>query len=150
MTEKMRTKVSLNFIGRSKAVKEGGVLVKNLEEIEVECLPLDLPHEIKVDISKLKTFDDVIKIEDLAIPPKVKILENKDEIVATVTPPRTEEELKALEEEVEEKVEEVEGVKKEEVSPEAETEEEGARGKEGMPPKTRETPPHERSETEKK
>lgn len=146
--EEIKTKIPLKFIGESKAVKElGGVLEKPLEEIEVECLPKDLPREIKVDISHLKTFDDVIRIKDLSFPLGVKILEDKRETVALVSPPRAEEELKELEEEIEEKVEEVEGVKKEEEEVE---EVEEARGKEGMPPKTRETPPHEKAETESK
>jgi len=146
--EKIKAEVPLETVGESKAVKElGGVLEKPLEEIEVECLPKDLPHEIKVDISRLETFDDVIRIKDLRIPSGVKVLEDKKETVALVSPPRKEEELKELEEEVEEKVEEVEGVKKEEEEVE---EVEEARGKEGMPPKTRETPPHEKPQTESK
>ena len=146
--EEIKTRVPLKFIGESKAVKElSGILEKPLEEIEVECLPKDLPHEIKVDISSLETFDDVIRIKDLKIPPQVKVLEDKNETVALVSPPRKEEEIEELEKEVEEKVEEVEGVKKEE---EVAEEVEGARGKEGMPPKTREVPPHEKPETESK
>lgn len=143
--EKIKTEVPLEFVKESKAVKElGGILRKPLEEIEVECLPKDLPHEIKVDISSLKTFDDVIRIKDLTVSPNVKILEDKEEAVALVSPPRKEEELKELEEEVEEKVEDVEGVKKKE------EEVEEARGKEGMPSKTREKPPHEKAGTESK
>jgi large subunit ribosomal protein L25 len=115
LTEKIKAKVSFVFFGISSAVKEkGGVLVKNIDEIEVEALPQDLPKEIKVDISKLKEFTDVVRIKDLNIPLAVEVLAKPEEIVATTTPPRSEEELKALEEKVEEKVEEVEGVKKEE------------------------------------
>lgn len=120
MSEKITAKVNLVYTGESSAVKEsGGVLVKNFDVIEVECLPADLPKEIKVDISPLKTFDDVIKVSDLNIPSEVKVLVDKNEVVATVTPPRSEEELKALDEEVTEKVEEVKGVKKEEPKLEA-------------------------------
>lgn len=136
--EKIKATVPIKFIGESKAVKElGGILEKPLEEIEVECLPQDLPHEIEVDISLLETFDHVIRIKDLKIPANIKVLEDNEEAVALVSPPRTEKELKELEEEVVEKVEEVEGVKKEEKKAE---EVEQARGKEGMPPKTRKVP----------
>lgn len=115
MKEKITAYVELNYVGKSKAVKDlAGILVKNMNEIEVKCLPADLPKEINVDISKLNTFDDFIKIKDLDIPEKVEIDYNLEDIVATVTPPRSEEELDALDEEVEEKVDEVEGVKKEE------------------------------------
>lgn len=125
MTEKINAEVGLNFVGEAPAVKElGGVLVKALDHLEVECLPGDLVHEIAVDLSSLKSFEDVIVIKDLNIPEKIKVLKNEDEVVVKVQPPRSEEELKALEEEVEEKVEEVAGVKEEEKK------EEGEEGKE--------------------
>lgn len=114
MKEKITANVELSYVGVSRAVKDlAGILVKNLKEIEIRCLPINLPKEIKVDISSLNTFDDFIKIKDLKIPEGVEIDYNQDDIVATATPPRSEEELEALDEEVEEKVDEVEGVKKE-------------------------------------
>jgi len=118
--------VPLVFEGEAPAVKNlEGVLVKNITEIEVEALPANLPHEIKVDISVLKTFDDLIHIKDLKIPDGVKISINPDEIVALVSPPRSDEELKSLEEKVEEKIEEVAKVGEEEKAAEAVEEEEG-------------------------
>jgi len=126
MKEKITSSVPLKFIGKSKAVEEKeGVLVKNLDEIEVECLPADLPRSIEVDISGLNTFDDTILVKDLDIPKEVKVLTNKDEVIAAVQPPRTEEELKGLEEETKEEVEKVEGVKEEEEVPETGEEVEG-------------------------
>ncbi|PJE57537.1 MAG: hypothetical protein COU82_01355, partial [Candidatus Portnoybacteria bacterium CG10_big_fil_rev_8_21_14_0_10_38_18] len=62
------------------------------------------------------TFDKHIRIKNLELPPGVKILADPEEMVASVIPPRTEEELKALEEKPEEKVEEVEVAKEGEVS----------------------------------
>ncbi len=89
MAEKLKAKVVLDFIGESKAVKElGGVLVKNISEVEVECLPADLPHSIIVDISKLEALQASILIKDLPIPDKVKILTHSDEVVAKIQPPR--------------------------------------------------------------
>lgn len=126
MTEKIKAEVSLVFVGASRAVKEkGGVLVKNITELEVEALPEDLPHELIVDISSLKTFEDAVKISDLKLPKGVEVLAEKEEIVAMVSPPRSEEELKALEEEVVEKVEEVA------VEKEKKEEEKAEEGKEG-------------------
>ncbi len=125
MDEKIKTKVPLSFEGESEAVKFlGGVLVKNIHELEIEALPVDLPKEITVNINYLKTFEDRIKIQDLAIPTKVKVLAKFDEIVAMVTPPRSEAELEALKGEVLEDVTKVEVVKKEkkeEVATETET-----------------------------
>lgn len=115
MTEKITAEVPLEFRGVSPAVKDAsGVLVKNMDKFEVSCFPQDLPHSIPVLISALKTFEDVIHVKDLEIPDKVEVLANPSDVVASVTPPRSEEEIAALEEKVEEKVEEVEGVKEEE------------------------------------
>lgn len=102
MTEKITTEIELNFIGESKAVKElGGVLVKNTNSIEVKCLPGDLVSKIDVDISVLETFDDAIHVKDLDVSDKIKVLTDIEEIVATVMPPRTAEELEKLDEKVE-------------------------------------------------
>lgn len=98
MDEKMRVKIPINFIGESLAVKDlGGVLVNNITEIEVMCLPQDLIQKIDVDISKLKTFNDSIYVKDLVIPATMKILLHTEDIVSKVVPPRSEKELEALE-----------------------------------------------------
>jgi len=89
MTEKLKAKVVLEFLGEAPAVKTlGGVLVKVLTEVEVECLPADLPHNIPVSLDKLKELTDSIHIKDLQVPAKVKILAPADELVAKVQPPR--------------------------------------------------------------
>lgn len=118
MTEKLTAHIPLHFTGESQAIKAlGGVLVKNLSEVEVECLPGDLPPYFEIDISKLNTFEDVIRVADIAVSDKVEIKTNPDEVVTLVAAPRTEEELKSLEEKpVEADVTQVEGV----VKPEAE------------------------------
>ncbi len=124
MDEEIETEVPIEFLGESLAVKElGGMLVKNMDTIEVKCLPGNLPHEFKVDISKIKTFDDHFKVSDLEIPEKVEILSEMDTVIALVAPPRTEEELASLEEKVEEDVTKVEGVVKETPTEEGATEE---------------------------
>lgn len=89
MTDKLKAHVSLEYVGESKAVKTlGGVLVKLLNEVEVECLPGDLPHKIEVDISNLNTFDDAIHVKDLKVSSKVRVLTSGEETVAKVQPPR--------------------------------------------------------------
>ncbi|KKS44534.1 hypothetical protein A2567_02560 [Candidatus Azambacteria bacterium RIFOXYD1_FULL_42_11] len=108
MDEKIIKKVPLNFVGSSPAVNElGGVLVKAMQELEVRALPADLPHEIQVDISNLKTFDDNILIQDVNLPKNIEALENIETSVASIIPPRSEAELEALSGAVEEKVEEI-------------------------------------------
>jgi len=120
MTEKIRVESLLKFVGEAPAVKElGGTLVKSIDKIEIECLPQDLVHEIEVDISSLKTFEDIIHIKDLKIPAGIKVLADANAAVATVEAPLTEEELKELEAKPEEKVEEVAVVEKEKKEEEA-------------------------------
>ncbi len=120
MNEKIETEVELIFIGESEAVKAlGGVLVKNMDKLEISCLPANLPSHIDVDISKLKTFEDHIAIKDIQLPEKVEVKVDLETVVALVTPPRSEEELSGLSEKVEEDVTKVEGV----VKPEAPAEE---------------------------
>lgn len=106
--QKIKTHILLAFTGESEAVKSsGGVLVKQIYKIEIEALPNDLPHEVVVDISLLKTFQDVITIGDLKLSQSVKVFGDPKEIIAKVIPPRTEEELDALQQEVVMKVDEI-------------------------------------------
>ncbi len=89
MTKKLKAAVVLEFIGESQAVKAlGGVLVKVLSEVEVECLPADLPHNIVVSLDVLKTLHDTIHVKDLPVPAKVKLITEADELVVKVQPPR--------------------------------------------------------------
>lgn len=93
MSERMKADIPLKFKGESLAVKDlKGVLVTNIDELEVECLPKDLVPEIEVDISALKTFDDVIRVKDVQIPKTLTVLDNAEEAVALVIPPREEKE----------------------------------------------------------
>lgn len=109
MTEKLTTEIPLNFINESPAVVElEGSLVTNRDNLEVECLPGDLVSEFEVDLSTLKTFDDAIKVSDINIPSTIEVKADLDEVIAQVMPPRSEEEMAALEEEVKEDVEAVE------------------------------------------
>lgn len=117
MDEKIITNVPLEFIGVSPAVKEkGGILVKNMHEIEVEAFPQDLLSHIEVDISSLAELHSNIYVKDLLISSKARILAEPNEIVASVVEPKEEkEEVPApAEEEITEKAvsetgEEVEG-----------------------------------------
>lgn len=115
MDEKIETEVDLVFVGESPAVKElGGVLVKSLDNVEISCLPANLPSSIEVDIAAIKNFEDHIYIKDLKISKEVEVKNDPETVVALVTPPRSEEELSSLEEKVVEDVTKVEGVVKEE------------------------------------
>src|SRR5512134_917966 len=93
LTEKLRTAVSLNFVGVSLAVKDfGAVFVHNLEQFHVECLPTDLPERIDVDISPLARIGDGIRVRDVVVPDNIRVLENADTMVAVASAPKVEEE----------------------------------------------------------
>lgn len=96
MDEKIKAEIPLTFEGESAAVRElDGVLVTNLNEIEVECLPGDLPSEIVVSLEPLETFEDAVTVADLKVAPGVEILNEADTNVVAVQPPKTEEQLEA-------------------------------------------------------
>jgi large subunit ribosomal protein L25 len=119
MTEKLEADIELNFIGESPAVKEqGGIFLRTLDKVKVSCLPADLVPSIEVDISVLKTFDDRIHVSDLSLPKGLTLLEKNEEVIASVSAPRSEAELASLSEKVEENVETVEVAKKEKAADE--------------------------------
>jgi large subunit ribosomal protein L25 len=115
LDEKIKARIPLNFVGESPAVKNlGGILVKNISEIEVEGFPQDLPHQIEVDISSLKELKSQILIKDLPVSKKLKVEADPAAIVVLVQEPISEEELKAqLETPTVPSAEEVEVIKKE-------------------------------------
>jgi len=83
--KKVKVSVHLVFEGVAPAVKDkGAILVKVRREVEVEAAPRDLPHEIKVDISKLVEFTDVIKAKDLIIPTGVELKVGPEEVIASI------------------------------------------------------------------
>lgn len=113
LKEEVEVSVPLVFEGTSVAVKDlGGTLVKNIDELEVKALPQNLPHEIKVSIDGLKTFEDRILAKDIKLPEGVKLKINPDEIIASVA--RVENVEAELAEEIKEEVENVESVEKKE------------------------------------
>lgn len=87
----IEVKIPLKFEGIAPAVKNlRGTLVKEIQEIEVKGLAQNLPREIKVNLEKLKSFEDKIKVKDLEIPPSITLLRDKEDIVALVLPPEEE------------------------------------------------------------
>lgn len=129
LTEKIKTKVPVVFTGESPAVKEAqGIFVRNLNEIEVEAFPQDLPPQITVDISSLKAFGDQIQVKDLKLGDKVQIIAEPEDIIATVQEPKSQEELEAELAEPTTDVSAVEEIEKEKTEDEklAEAEGEGA------------------------
>ena len=98
MTEKVTTKVGIELTGTAPAVKEfSAVIVTVINELEVECMPQDLPARVVIDISGLTDVGSGIHVRDIFISDKVKILDDPAEMVVVASATREE---KVVEEEV--------------------------------------------------
>ena len=99
LTEKVRTTPRLEFHGEPTLVKSGvAVLIHNISEIEVECLPTDLISSIRVDVSGLEKMDDTVLVRDLVVPPGLTLLVDPQAVVASLVATRMEIEEEVVEE----------------------------------------------------
>jgi len=98
LKEKIIMLINVELFGESIGAKEGGILEHELREIEVECLPTDVPSAYKVDITQLQIGDN-ITVGDIEVSEGVKILTEAEQVIASVKHPTKEEE--KVEEEVE-------------------------------------------------
>ncbi|MCA9365202.1 MAG: 50S ribosomal protein L25 [Candidatus Moranbacteria bacterium] len=93
MDEEVEATVPLIFTGEAPIVKEsGGTLVKAMDEVGVRALPDDLPHDLSIDLSGLKSFEDRITIADIKKQKGVEIMEDSETIIVSVSQPRAQEE----------------------------------------------------------
>ena len=98
LTQKVKTTPHLRFHGEPEAVKTGtAVLLHNMTQVEIECLPADLIHSIDVDVSGLVNLGDSIYVRDLPVPPGITLLDDPNDVVASLIQTRM-----AIKEEVEE------------------------------------------------
>lgn len=135
LTEEIKVNIPVVSKGEPEAVtKEGGTLEHVMWEIEIECLPTQIPEKIEINVSEMKIGDKVV-IKDLSVPPGVKILNDPELTVMSAEPPHVEE--------VAEEVPGEEGATEPEVIAKGKKEEEGEEGaapakeekKEKEPPK---------------
>jgi large subunit ribosomal protein L25 len=92
MDEKITVKVSIHLTGDATGVKdEGGVLNSPTSEIEVACLPMDIPNAIEVDVTKL-SIGDSMQVFDIKLDDKLTLMSSPDAVVASVTHAMREEE----------------------------------------------------------
>ena len=97
LTEKLRTRVAVHFVGVSGAVKDfNAVMVHNLEQLEVECLPTDLPERIDLDISAMAKPGDGVRVREVIVPDTIRLLDDPDTMVAVATFAKVEEEVAAV------------------------------------------------------
>lgn len=90
---KVEVAIPLEFVGIAPAIKDlGGVLVKSLHEVKIKADPAKLPHQIEVDISTLVDFSSHILAKDIKLDTGIELMEEPEEVVATVSAPREEKE----------------------------------------------------------
>ncbi len=89
LQEKIRVQVPVHLTGESAAVKRGDAdILQPIHQIEVECLPTDIPHGFDVDISPLAEIEDELRVSEVAVPKGVTILVDPDELVVKIVPKR--------------------------------------------------------------
>lgn len=79
--EKVEVAIPLTFIGESPAVDAGANLVKVMHEVEVKADPMNLPHDITVDLSLLKELNAQIHVKDLVLPAGVELMSEPEDVV---------------------------------------------------------------------
>jgi len=83
--------VNVEIMGEAEGVKlDGGIMDIVTRSIQVQCLPSVIPESIKVDVSHLK-INDYIRVKNISVDPKVKILTDSEIVVVTIVPPIKEE-----------------------------------------------------------
>jgi len=103
MNKSFSLKVPVKIIGKSIGVhEEKGLLEEVLREIEIECLPSDIPNVFEVEVSELH-INDSIHVRDIEVSDKINVLDDPSSTVVTILTPRVE---KVVVEEGEEEIEE--------------------------------------------
>lgn len=118
MNENVRANVRFHTEGDSQGVREGGILQLILHELEVQCLPGNIPDAITIDISSLEIGGSLL-VSDLQLPKGVEVLADPEQVVVTILAPQkelTEEEaenaaVEAIEAESRSKEAQLEGIK---------------------------------------
>ena len=98
MEEKIKIEVPLLFVGEAPAIRErGGILVQNMNSLEVECLPANMPHSIEVDLSVLADIDQAVHVKDLHVDGDVTIVSDPEKSVVQIARSRVEAEIETEE-----------------------------------------------------
>jgi large subunit ribosomal protein L25 len=89
LTERLTVSVPLHFVGKAAGVVEGGILQPLLREVEVECLPTEIPESITVDVTHLG-IHEAVHVGELTLPAGVTPITDRTQPVVTVLPPTVE------------------------------------------------------------
>jgi large subunit ribosomal protein L25 len=95
MDEKVRVPIAVHVVGTAAGVKEGGILQLALRELEIECLPSQIPDSIEVNVSDLKV-NESLHVRDIAMAEGVRILSEPEATVVTIQPPISDAKLEAM------------------------------------------------------
>jgi large subunit ribosomal protein L25 len=91
ITRTVSAEVPLTITGISPAVTEmAGTLLQNIQTLSIEALPMNMPAEIPVDVSVLVDFDTSLLVRDAVVPGNVTVLNDPDDAIVRVAPPRLE------------------------------------------------------------
>lgn len=87
LTKEIDVTIGLKIIGKAPGVEKGGLLQEISRELEVRCLPTNIPDYIEVDVSTLEDIGDAIHAQDLVLPEGIQILSDGHLTLATIVPP---------------------------------------------------------------
>ena len=100
VSEKMRVDIPITLVGEAPAVRfHHGMLMQAMHQLSVECLPMEMPERIEIDISVLEELDQAIRVSDYTPEPGVTVISDPEDLIVRVSAARTEEEEEAPEEE---------------------------------------------------
>jgi len=94
MEEKIKLEVPILLINEAPAIRErGGILVQNMNTVEIECLPANMPHNIEVDLTVLTEIDQALHIKDLPVSDDITILSDSEKAIVQIARSRVEAEV---------------------------------------------------------
>lgn len=100
LKEKVEVAVPIELVGKPEGMKSGGILQQIERELEIRCMPLEIPDRIEVDVSNLD-IGDTIHVRDIAVAEGNEVLSSGEKIIATILSPAAEAEEKIKEEALE-------------------------------------------------
>jgi large subunit ribosomal protein L25 len=90
LTEKQRVSVSIQLVGEAPGVKVGGgILETHLRELDIECLPSDIPEHLTIDVSQLNLGDHIM-VKDVKVADNVRVLNSGDQVIIAISSPTEE------------------------------------------------------------
>ena len=110
ITRTVAAEVPITLVGTAPAVSQmAGTMLQNIQSLSIEALPMDMPAEVSVDVSVIVDFDVTLSVGDVEVPGNVTVLNEPEDVIVRVAPPRLEVEIEEADEELAEGEEGAEG-----------------------------------------